>query len=46
LSVKEAIKPGFFANHFKPFTKEMLKEYFKKIHNEETVNNDVEKNII
>jgi hypothetical protein len=31
LSIKDAIKPGAFSPFYKPFTKEMVKEYFTKL---------------
>ena len=31
MSVKEAIKPGAFSTFIKPFTKDMLKDYFARI---------------
>ena len=35
IAVKDAIKPGFFAMLFEPFTQEMLTEYFKKLASQE-----------
>jgi hypothetical protein len=31
MSVKEAIKPGIFQTFYRPYTKEMIKDYFKKL---------------